>query len=120
MAFFGPVTALLLWRLMTQRGTVITLSPDGLCDIRVSPDVVPWTAIKSLATWQHSGQKVLIVALMPGEEEKLKLTTLARMTRSANSKLGADGLAVTAHGTKIAHEDLLASALAYAGRYGGN
>ncbi len=26
-AFFGPVTAIIVWRMFTQRGTVITLSP---------------------------------------------------------------------------------------------
>lgn len=118
LVFFGACTMIALWRLLTQRGPVITLSPQGLQDVRVSADVVPWTAIETLYTWQHSGQKVMVVGLKAGEEQKLRLTTIARLSRGANAKLGADGLAVTAQGTKIGHDDLMAAAIAYAQRYG--
>jgi hypothetical protein len=113
-AFFGPVTALIVWRLLTQRGTVITLSPAGLRDVRVSPDIVPWPTIANISTWQHSGQSVMIVALLPGEEAKLRLTLIARLSRRANAKLGADGLAVAAQGTKIGHDALMAATIRYA------
>lgn len=116
-AVFGFFGAIALWRLLTQRGPVITFSPEGLRDIRVSHDIVPWSAIASLNTWQMSGQQVMVVGLKPGEEEKLRLTTIARMSRGANARLGADGLAVTAQGTKICHDDLMKTTIAYAECY---
>lgn len=118
MAFFGAITALTVWRLVTQRGTVITLSPEGFRDIRVSADIVPWQAVASLKTWQSSGQNIMVIELHPGEEAKLKLTAIARMSRGANTKLGADGLSVAAQGTKIGHEALMEATIAYAERYG--
>lgn len=115
---FGFFLLIALWRLLTQRGPVITLSPVGLRDVRVSNDVIPWQAINSLKTWQMSGQQVMVVGLIDGEEAKLKLTTIARMSRGANARLGADGLAMTAQGTKISHAELMDAAIAYAERYG--
>jgi hypothetical protein len=117
MGFFGLCALLGLWRLLTQRGPVITLSPQGLRDVRVSHDIVPWPAIASIGTWEHSGQRVMVVGLKTGEEEKLRLTTIARLSRGANARLGADGLAIAAQGAKISHDHLIATATAYAQAY---
>ncbi len=119
MIFFGVCLAVILWRLLTQRGAVITLSPGGLKDVHVAHDVVPWPAVASLSTWQRSGQKVMVVGLHPGEEKKLRLTAIARASRRANTALGADGLCVTAQGTKISHDTLMDAAVAYAKAHGG-
>jgi hypothetical protein len=116
--FFGFCTLVLLWRVLTQRGPVITLSPQGLCDVRVSSDVVPWPAIEAIKTWEHSGQRVMVVGLKPGEEAKLKLTVIAKMSRRANTSLGADGLAITAQGTQTTHDDLMAATIAFAEAHG--
>jgi hypothetical protein len=118
MIFFGLCLAITLWRLLTQRGPIITLSPAGIRDVRVTHDIVPWPAVANIATWQHSGQNVMVVGLHPGEEAKLRLTTIARMSRRANATLGADGLAITAQGTKISHDALMAAAIAYARAHG--
>jgi hypothetical protein len=119
LAFFGPCALLIAWRLLTQRGPVITLSPQGFRDVRVSHDVVPWRAIASIGTWTHSGQRIMVLGMKSGEEEKLKLTRIARMSRGANARLGADGLAITAQGTKINHDDLIATTTAYVQAHGG-
>jgi hypothetical protein len=86
-AFFGTGFVVLTQRFFKQRETVVTLSPDGLKDIRVSPDLIPWSAVASLNTWQMYGQQVMVVGLKPGEEEKLTLNRMARMTRGANASL---------------------------------
>jgi hypothetical protein len=117
-AFFGFCLLVLAWRLLTQHGPVITLTPAGFHDIRVTHDVVRWSAVQSIGTWQRQGSKVMVVALKPGEEEKLRLTTIARMSRGANARLGADGLAITAQGTTVDHETLMRTAVAYAERHG--
>jgi hypothetical protein len=112
--FFGLCGMIGAWRALTQRGTVISLASDGLRDIRVSHDVIPWPAVASITTWEHSGQKVMVVGLHPGEEQKLRLTMIARSTRGANAALGANGLSITAGGTKISHDELMRATIAYA------
>jgi hypothetical protein len=118
-AFFGLCALIGGWRLLTQRGPVIALSPEGFRDVRVSRDVVRWPAIASIGTWTHSGQRIMVLELKPGEEEKLRLTAIAWMSRGANARLGADGLAVTALGTKIGHDRLMTTTQAYMQAHGG-
>ena len=115
--FFGAMTGLIVWRLLTQRGTVITLTPQGFHDIRVTKSAVPWNAVEAVSVWSSQGQASVIVKLKPGEEQKLELTTIARMTRKANAALGADGLALTAQGTKISHDALLSTIIGHCQRY---
>lgn len=115
--FFGLCALILLWRLATVRGPVITLTPEGIRDTRVSSDIIPWTAIRSITTWSHKGTSAMVLGLRAGEEEKLKLSAITRMTRGANKALGADGLSIVATGTKISHDRLMDTAIAYARRY---
>ncbi|MGL4323997.1 MAG: STM3941 family protein [Beijerinckiaceae bacterium] len=118
MAFFGPVALIGLWRMVTQRGTVITLAPEGLHDRRVTKSFVPWHAIDSIVTWQHARQRIMVLKVKRSEEEKLQLTPIAGMSRGVNAKLGADGLSITAQGTQISHDNLMAATIAYAERHG--
>jgi hypothetical protein len=57
-AFFGYRFVVLTHRFFKPRETVVALSPEGLRDIRVSPDLIPWSAVASLNTWQMHGQSV--------------------------------------------------------------
>ncbi len=117
--FFGACGAIALWRMLTGlRRPVVTLSPEGFKDIRASPDVVAWSAVERVFEWSYSGSRIMIIGVRPGEEAKLTLTTIARMSRGANAKLGADGLAINASDLAIKHDDLMAATIAYARRYG--
>ncbi|MBX9926021.1 MAG: hypothetical protein K2Y05_06660 [Hyphomicrobiaceae bacterium] len=117
--FFGACGAVGLWRMLTGIGRpVLTLSPAGLRDIRVSDDTIPWSSVERIFEWSYSGSRIMIVCLHPGEEAKLPLTTIARMSRRANAGLGADGLAINASDLTIKHDDLMATTIAYAQRYG--
>jgi hypothetical protein len=92
--------------LNAQRGPIVTISPGGLRDVRVAADPIPWRAIKGISTWQMQRQTVLVVAVDPATEARLALTRLARWTRSANRKLGADGLVVSSQGLKVGYPTL--------------
>jgi hypothetical protein len=116
--FFGLCGIIWLKRALATRGPVIALSPQGLTDHRVSHDIIPWPAVHSLSTWKHSGQSILVIGLKPGEEQKLRLTAIARMTRKANTALGADGLSIVATGSKVSFDRLMELASAYLARYG--
>lgn len=106
LVFFGFCAAVAIWRLLGQRGPMVTLSPAGLRDVRVAAEPIPWRAIKSISTWQMQRQMVLLVAIDPADEARLTLTRLARWTRIANRKAGADGLVVSAHGLKVGYPTL--------------
>ena len=101
MAFFSFCAAVAIWRLLAQRGPVVTVSPAGLRDVRVAAEPIPWRAIKSISTWQMQRQTVLVVAIDPAAEARLTLTRLARWTaqrqpqgrrrRPRRLRAGADG-----------------------------
>lgn len=117
MLFFGLCGVAIAWRALAVRGPVVTLSPQGLHDVRVSRLPIPWTAVRTLHTWSFRGQKILVVGVDPETEQDIELTRIARWTRGPNQSLGADGLSVTAQGLKITYEQLLDLVRAYASTY---
>jgi hypothetical protein len=115
-AFFGLCSVIGFWRLLTTRGPVVTITPEGIRDTRVARQFIPWSAVSRISTWEHSGQKVMVLAVNPEVERRLALTAIARWSRGANRALGADGLCVTAQGLRMDYETLLATSAAYAQR----
>lgn len=113
LVFFGFCTVVALWSLLTTRGPVVTIAPDGIRDRRLTSDLIPWGAIRGISTWEYRGQKAMVLAVDPSVEARLALTRMARWTRGANRALGADGLCVTAQGLKIDYATLLATCMDY-------
>ena len=111
---FGAGSVFLLYKAVSETGPVVTLSPEGFRDTRIAPEMVPWGAVTGLGTWATSGQKMIVVGVLPEAEARLTQTRLARMTRKGNAKLGADGLIVNAQGLKVGHDELMAQMVAYA------
>lgn len=113
LAFFSFCAAVALWRLFAQRGAIVTISPEGLRDIRVAAEPIPWRAIKAISTWRMQGQMVLVVKIDPAAEARLTLTRMTRWTRNAHRSLGADGLVVSAYGLKVGYATLYYTCLDY-------
>jgi hypothetical protein len=112
--FFGACTVLALWRTFTTHGPVVTITREGIRDVRVAAEVIPWGAVNDIKVWESNGQRVMVLAVDPAIEGWLNLTRIARWSRGANRALGADGLCVTAQGLKIGFDELLATSFAYA------
>jgi hypothetical protein len=112
--FCAACTVLILWRALTMRGPVVTITHEGIRDRRVAAEVIPWSAVKGINIWEHRGQRIMVLAVDLTVEAGLNLTRTARWTRNANRSLGADGLCVTAQGLKIGFDELLETAVAYA------
>jgi hypothetical protein len=110
--FFAFATGLAIWRLLTVRGAVITITPEGIRDTRVAAEFIPWNAVAGISTWQYRGQRILVLAVDPSVESRLTLTRIARWTRGPNRALGADGLCVTATGLNISYDELRKTCLA--------
>jgi hypothetical protein len=113
-AFFGALTLVHLWRTITIRGPVITISPEGIRDTRVAADLIPWSAINDISICQYRNQRIMVLAVDPTVEAGLRLTRIARWTRGANRSLGVDGLCVMTPELKIGFDELLTTTQAYA------
>ncbi|MBN9267471.1 MAG: hypothetical protein J0I75_23445 [Hyphomicrobium sp.] len=112
-AFFGFVALVALWRLLALRGPIVTVSPRGVRDMRLTREIVPWSAIHGISTWSAYNQPAIVLAVDPAYERALKLTTMARLTRPLNTAVGADGLCIASQGLKMGHEALLETITAY-------
>ena len=110
---FALCTVVIVWRLFTQRGPVITISPQGIRDARIAAAIVPWRAITNISTWEYRGQRAMVVAVDPAVEKTLGLSRLTAWSRDANRSLGLDGLPFSASGLKIDFDTLLATSVAY-------
>ena len=105
---------MVIWTLLTARGPVVTITPEGIRDTRIAADVIPWSAVQGITTWEHRRQKILVFDVDPAVESRLALSRIARWSRDTNRALGADGLCVSAQGLAIDHDTLLNTSLAYA------
>ncbi len=111
--FFGFIALVVAWRLLALRGAIVTVSPRGVRDTRLTGETVPWSAIRSISTWSAYNQPAIVLGVDPAYERALKLTTLARLTRPLNAAVGADGLCIASQGLKMGHETLLETITAY-------
>jgi hypothetical protein len=106
--FFALCSVVAAWRLLlTSHGPVVTITPEGIRDTRVAAELIPWSAVRSVQTWEYSRQKIMVLAIDPAVERKLTLTKLARWSRGPNRALGADGLCIATTGLKIDYPALL-------------
>jgi hypothetical protein len=106
MAFFGLCAAVAIWQLLSHRGPIVTVSPQGLRDVRIAPETIPWSAIKGISTWRTQRSMVLLVAIEPAAEERLTLTRTARWTRQSHRRYGADGFCISPQGLKVSYPTL--------------
>jgi hypothetical protein len=104
---FGVCTVVIVWRLLRQRGPVITVTPEGIRDTRVAAEEIPWRAITEVSTWRYRGQKIIILAVDPTVESRLTLTRIARWSRGPNRLLGIDGLCIAVTGLDTSFDALL-------------
>lgn len=111
--FFGLCTLLIVWRLFTSHGVVLTLDSEGIHDKRITDKVIPWNAVRGISTWQSQRQRIMIVAVDPDFERSLNLSRLARMAREASKRLGADGLSIGTNDLKTDHDTLFRTATAF-------
>jgi hypothetical protein len=111
--FFALCTGVGFWRLLTVRGPVVTITPEGIRDTRVAAEMIPWPAVRGISTWQYRRQKIMVLALDPAAEASLTLTRVARWSRGPNRALGADGLCIAVTGLNITYDALLQTCTAH-------
>jgi hypothetical protein len=109
--FFGLCTGILVWRLLTVRGAIVTITSEGIRDTRIASELIPWSAITGVSTWRHRGQKALVLAVDSAVENRLTLTRFARWSRATNRAFGIYGLCIAATGLNISYDALLQTCL---------
>jgi hypothetical protein len=112
--FFALVSIMAFWRLFALRGAVVTITPEGIRDIRVAAELIPWRAVTGVSTFQYRNSKAVLLAVDPAVESRLTLTRMTRWSRGLNRLLGADGLCIMPTGLEIGFDDLLQACNQYA------
>jgi hypothetical protein len=119
-ALFGAITIVSIWRSSKIGDTVLTLSPQGFRDIRVSPEFIPWSAVESISAREMSSAKGVVV--------KRIVVTLPKSVRQ-NSRFGrsggwsqsggADGLSIATEELGPPFNEILEMMRAYLAAHGG-
>ncbi len=111
--FSGYCTAVLFRRLLIADRAVLTITPNGIRDIRISTDFVPWSGICDITSRRVRGQRFIVIGADPAVERHLALTATAKWSRGLNHVLGLDGLCISATGLQINHYALFKTCLTY-------
>lgn len=106
-----PLSALAAFQLVTMRGTILTISPLGICDRRFSVDTVPWSKVNGVGEWQSPNKqrarwsRVVTLSLTAPIADILRLRPLARWSTFPVGQLGSE-LKISAGGIKASYEDI--------------
>lgn len=104
----AAISALLIFwigRLRLAQGPIVTLSPEGFHDRRVSLAPVPWEAITGL---RAQGPWIVLLQISESARQELPLTRTTRFTDWCNRWLGWGGLWVSTFGLKATGKELVA------------
>lgn len=94
-------------RLSQLRTPVVTISTDGIRDLRIAPETIPWSDIKAVSTAEESGARVVVLTLDDVAERRLTLTGIARMTRHPHRGPAPEGLYLRSAGLDMDFDALL-------------
>lgn len=104
--FFGPLTLFILLSAATTPRVPLILAPEGLTDLRVSPDRIGWTEITSVRVVRSFGQQMAQLRLSPEAQARVRVRALARLVQTMNRGSHGDGLWINAQGVEISQAEL--------------
>ena len=89
---FAGVATVDFWRLLTAKGrVVVSIDAAGFKDIRLTPAVIPWSAIKSVSPYilyKQNASTGVAVAINPDFTRGLSIRLGARLFNWANLNFG--------------------------------
>lgn len=112
--FFPVLTVGALWRAFTTRGPVLILSREGIQDLRLAAELIPWNAVQDIAVREARGNRSIMLSIDQAVETRLTFNPIIRWTRKADRAFGMNGLSIGAGDLKIGFDELLAATLAFA------
>ncbi|MGQ0456745.1 MAG: STM3941 family protein [Hyphomicrobium sp.] len=95
--FFGLLVLLAL-KNFGDRRAILTISSEGIRDVRIAPNLIPWDAIRGMTLREIKRQRFVMLDLDPGFEKTLQLTRLARFSKPMNAAIGFHGHALNPAG----------------------
>jgi len=111
--FFGLALFVAIRSAITLRGAVLTLSPQGIRDVRIAGEFFPWGQIADISSWTNRSQKFVILKPDAELEARLWQGGYAKWMRRISKLLGANGIAITAQGLKTDYASLRDACEAY-------
>ncbi len=94
---------------MRDTRAILTISPAGIKDLRISNDLIPWRAVRGMRLQQVQRQSFVMLDIDPETENHLRLSRLASWTRPMNAAIGFQGLCVNPAGLDGSLDDILAA-----------
>lgn len=118
-AIIGAGTVFLVSQYVPRRGTVITISPEGIRDIRIAPEFIPWTAVQTIFPQSSIGNKYLLLSVDREAVEALTIDSVSRRQGFGSDQVpDFETLQISSSGLKVKFSTLRDTCLAYAHRYG--
>ena len=96
----SPVAIMTMVAQDMTRGAIVTVGPQGVRDVRISRDWIPWTAITGVSERSIKGTHFLMLRIEPAFEATISLTRYARWSKVGNAALGYHGHGIAAAGLK--------------------
>jgi hypothetical protein len=119
-AFFGLAFLVILRQALTLRGTVLTISKEGVKDARLLKTFIPWSGITGVIDWGASPwTKLVMIRLDPDYTRSVDTSRLARSFGRFNAMIGAGSLPINHNMLAISHKSLLETLQRFHDRYGG-
>ncbi len=116
--FFGFAILKIGWLFLTARGPVLFIDRNGIRDLRISPNVIPWDAVEQIGIGEVRKQAFVTLKVTPALEKQLVASTGKKLMRAANHALGVDGIVINPSGLQVDPTTLLEVCNAYRAAYG--
>jgi hypothetical protein len=102
---FVPGVGRLVWQL-GQRRPVLDIGPDGVRDRRLSPEVLPWSAVRGVGRTRVRRQEFVTLDLVPGAEQGYLTGRTNRLMYRVNQRAGFRGLHLNVVGLRCTADEL--------------
>ncbi|MEV0902694.1 STM3941 family protein [Actinoplanes sp. NPDC049802] len=111
MLFFG-IGLVKVGRQLLQRGPVVEIGPDGVRDVRLSNQLIPWTVVRRVREVKVQRQRFVVLDVDEAFEREF-LTGGTAMLHRINQSAGFSGVHLSATGLRCNADELYAAVLRY-------
>jgi hypothetical protein len=111
--FFGFGVLKVGWLLVTARGPVLVIDRNGIRDLRVSPNVIPWDAVEEIRSGAVQKQSFVTLKVTPAMEKQLVASSGKKLMSAANQAVGVDGIVLNPSGLQVDAQTLFEVCNAY-------
>ena len=111
--FFGLCTIIAARYMASLKGAVLTISPEGIRDLRVAREIIPWSAVRKISSVMSNGQRVMFLSIDPGIEARLTPSPASKGFGGHRRPSGEQGIGIPVQGLKTDYDTLLMTCALY-------